>query len=243
MDGEKPMTTGALEASDQAAADVAKSINRVTLEHIESIVTDTEFLIPACTPLLTLCVLQLRNGFTVTGESACADPANFNAELGRKLAHEDAMRKVWPLEGYLLKERLYWERDKAKNLAVMPAPPALVDGAAVHTAVSFAADLAGDAPIVIDGVDEVTAEEAVAAEEDESEPGLEMPTLGRIVMLRVFGVEDMVPAIVTKVQDGGKLNLTVFADGLTPYPIADVYPDASEEAAVADEGWSWPERV
>ena len=53
--------------------------------------------------LLTFCVLVLRNGFTVTGESACASPENFNAEIGRKIARENAVNKIWPLEGYLLK--------------------------------------------------------------------------------------------------------------------------------------------
>ena len=56
--------------------------------------------------LLTFCVLVLRNGFTVTGESACASPENFDAELGRKIARQNAISKVWPLMGYALKERL-----------------------------------------------------------------------------------------------------------------------------------------
>ncbi len=56
--------------------------------------------------LLTFCVLVLRNGFTVTGESACASAENFNAEIGRKIARENAIAKVWPLMGYALKERL-----------------------------------------------------------------------------------------------------------------------------------------
>jgi hypothetical protein len=57
--------------------------------------------------LLTFCVLMLRNGFTVTGESACASPENFDAEIGRKIARQNAVQKIWPLEGYLLKQRLY----------------------------------------------------------------------------------------------------------------------------------------
>ena len=56
--------------------------------------------------LLTFCVLVLKNGFTVTGESACASPENFDAELGRKIARENAKQKMWPLLGYALKERL-----------------------------------------------------------------------------------------------------------------------------------------
>lgn len=55
---------------------------------------------------LTLCVLVLRNGFIVTGESACASPENFDAELGRKIARDNARNKIWALEGYLLRERL-----------------------------------------------------------------------------------------------------------------------------------------
>lgn len=56
--------------------------------------------------LLTFCVLVLKNGFTVTGESACVSPENFNAEIGQKVARENAVHKIWPLMGYALKEKL-----------------------------------------------------------------------------------------------------------------------------------------
>ena len=56
--------------------------------------------------VLTFCVLVLRNGFTVTGESACASPENFDAGLGREIARQNAVDKIWPLMGYALKERL-----------------------------------------------------------------------------------------------------------------------------------------
>lgn len=59
--------------------------------------------------LLTFCVLVLKNGFTVTGESACASPENFDAEIGRKIARENAVQKIWPLMGYELKQRLFEE--------------------------------------------------------------------------------------------------------------------------------------
>jgi hypothetical protein len=52
--------------------------------------------------LLTFCVLILRNGFTVTGESACVDPANFNAQMGRDIARKKAIDKMWPLLGFRL---------------------------------------------------------------------------------------------------------------------------------------------
>lgn len=57
--------------------------------------------------LLTFCVLVLRNGFTVTGESACASPENFDPEIGRKIARQNAEQKIWPLLGFLLKEKLH----------------------------------------------------------------------------------------------------------------------------------------
>jgi hypothetical protein len=56
--------------------------------------------------LLTFCVLTLRNGFTVTGESACASPENFDAEIGCKVARANAVNKIWPLMGYELKSQL-----------------------------------------------------------------------------------------------------------------------------------------
>lgn len=55
---------------------------------------------------LTFCVLVLKNGFTVTGESACASPENFDAEIGRKIARENAVQKIWPLMGYELRSKL-----------------------------------------------------------------------------------------------------------------------------------------
>jgi hypothetical protein len=59
--------------------------------------------------LLTFCVLVLRNGFTVTGESACVSPENFDPEIGRQLARQNAVAKIWPLMGYALKDRLHRE--------------------------------------------------------------------------------------------------------------------------------------
>ena len=56
--------------------------------------------------LLTFCVMVLKNGFTVTGESACASPENFDPEIGRKIARDNAVNKIWALEGYLLKQKL-----------------------------------------------------------------------------------------------------------------------------------------
>lgn len=56
--------------------------------------------------LLSICILVMKNGFMVIGKSAPASAANFNRELGKKFAYEDAVRQLWPLEGYALRERL-----------------------------------------------------------------------------------------------------------------------------------------
>lgn len=61
---------------------------------------------PASLKLLTFCVLVLRNGFTVTGESACASPENFDAEIGRKIARQNAVGEIWPLLGFRLRDKL-----------------------------------------------------------------------------------------------------------------------------------------
>lgn len=55
---------------------------------------------------LTICILVLKNGFTLIGESNCASPENFDAEIGRKIARDNARAKIWALEGYVLKSRL-----------------------------------------------------------------------------------------------------------------------------------------
>jgi hypothetical protein len=62
--------------------------------------------VPPELSLLTFCVLVLKNGFTVTGESACAHPENFDAEIGRRIARENAVQNIWPLMGYELRSKL-----------------------------------------------------------------------------------------------------------------------------------------
>lgn len=78
---------------------------RLTPDLIESKIVKEEYHL--LTDVLTVCVLTLENGFTVTGESACASPANFNKEIGEKIARDNAKEKIWALEGYLLKQKLF----------------------------------------------------------------------------------------------------------------------------------------
>ena len=47
------------------------------------------------------------NGFVVNGESASASKENFDVEIGKKVAYENAREQIWKLEGYLLKQKLY----------------------------------------------------------------------------------------------------------------------------------------
>lgn len=59
---------------------------------------------------VTVCCLELTNGFCVVGKSAAASAENFDRQIGERIAYDDARRKVWELEGYLLRERL-WRHD------------------------------------------------------------------------------------------------------------------------------------
>jgi hypothetical protein len=71
----------------------------------ETIVSEQYYVFPNTT--LTVCRLELKNGFSVTGESAAVSMANFDEEIGRKVARENARDKIWTLEGYLLKQKLF----------------------------------------------------------------------------------------------------------------------------------------
>lgn len=116
--------TSELQSSDDAAAKVAAA-PRVTLADIEAnIAFETSVLaghvarsnfstgrypdlaVETALDLLTLHVIVTKSGFTFVGTSACASPENFNAELGRKFARDDALRQMWLPMGYALKEKL-----------------------------------------------------------------------------------------------------------------------------------------
>lgn len=79
---------------------------RVTLDGLKANIKKVDFYVHPETQL-TICIITLQNGFTVTGESACADPAMFNAEIGQRIAQDNAEKKIWPLMGYALKQELY----------------------------------------------------------------------------------------------------------------------------------------
>lgn len=85
----------------------AKGLNapRLTPDLIDATIHSEQYhVFPGTT--LTVCAMTLRNGYIVTGESAAASPENFNQEIGRKIARDNARNKIWGLEGYLLREKL-----------------------------------------------------------------------------------------------------------------------------------------
>lgn len=116
----------------EAGANVAP---RITPSHIEDCIASVHFFTAAdgatavmgdsdtisndslqSLELLTICVMVLKNGFTVVGKSACASPENFNADIGKDVAWRDAKEQIWPLEGYLLKQNLYEQKQSQDML-------------------------------------------------------------------------------------------------------------------------------
>jgi hypothetical protein len=107
-----------LHVTDAASAAVATH-PRVTLDDIKNAIA-CQYDFPAgkavtamgcpsvpSLDLLSVCILVMRNGFTVIGKSAPASPENYNAELGQRFAYEDAIRQLWPLMGFALRDRLH----------------------------------------------------------------------------------------------------------------------------------------
>lgn len=93
---------------DDIEANIADEFYFTGADGIQAVtgIPKTSIDLPDGVKLLTFCVLVLRNGFTVTGESACASPENFDAEIGRKIARQAAINKIWPLMGYELRTKL-----------------------------------------------------------------------------------------------------------------------------------------
>ncbi len=105
------MSTPNEAAQEKRIQELGPNAPRLTPELIDSVISKVEYIILPDT-LHTVCWITLKNGFIVTGEAACASPANFNYERGQEAAYNKARAKIWDLEGYLLKERLYQEAQK-----------------------------------------------------------------------------------------------------------------------------------
>lgn len=93
---------------EQEIQDKGLTAPRVTPASIDAkIISEEYYNFPGTT--VTVALLKLENGFSVVGESAAASPENFNEELGRNIAYDNARNKIWALEGYLLREKLSQE--------------------------------------------------------------------------------------------------------------------------------------
>lgn len=102
-DGSTPDSTEA--AVEQRIVAAGLTAPRITPDHIDAqIAREDYYVFPGTT--VTVCLLELRNGFCVVGESAAASPANFNEKLGQDIARRNARDKIWALEGYLLRTTL-----------------------------------------------------------------------------------------------------------------------------------------
>lgn len=75
----------------------------ITKEFLESEIVSVEYQRGKGT--LTHYYITVKNGFTFTGESACVNEANFNKEIGKKFAYENAFEKMWLPYGFWLKKR------------------------------------------------------------------------------------------------------------------------------------------
>jgi len=102
--GKIPMES--LRASDDASKAVQQTPHRVSLDSMLAKIVSEEIIHPTSIPHMTIAVLITENGFCLIGKAAPADPDNYSEELGIKFAKEDAIRQMWPLEAYLLRERL-----------------------------------------------------------------------------------------------------------------------------------------
>jgi len=93
-------------STEEMIQDKGLNAPRLTPELIDGKIEDEYYhIVPGTT--MTLCLLTLQNGFHVTGESAAVSLENFDEEIGRKVARENARDQIWKLEGYLLKQRLF----------------------------------------------------------------------------------------------------------------------------------------
>ena len=90
---------------DEAKAIVAtKTAPRVTEQSITDKIAEVEYI--AAKNLMTICLITMKNGFIVNGVSATASPVNYDAEVGKRYAYDNAFKQLWQLEGYLLREKL-----------------------------------------------------------------------------------------------------------------------------------------
>ncbi len=108
-------------------------MNKLTPDYVNSIIDHEFYIIPSedSPSTLTICVMTLKNGFEVIGQSACCSREIYNEEVGKIEARKKAVDKIWPLEGYLLKERMLYansqKEPRTKAAPVEPPEPVTVE--------------------------------------------------------------------------------------------------------------------
>jgi len=121
-------------SKDEAAIEQeiqSKGLNapRLTPDHIDRMIKSIDYhVFPGTT--LTVCAMTLQNGFIVTGESAAASPANFDEEIGRKIAYDNARNKIWAFEGYALRDIL---SGRSKRVSLEPNHGCHVHNMGIHS--------------------------------------------------------------------------------------------------------------
>ncbi len=103
-----------LEEAQQRSAE--RIYPRVTKESIEARIKLVRYMVDKP---LTVCIIEMQNGFRVIGKAAPADERNYDQDVGQRYAYEDAFKQIWQFEGYLLCERLTSE---PKTLQVVKDP-------------------------------------------------------------------------------------------------------------------------
>lgn len=98
--------TDSLRATDDASKAVQKTPNRIALDTILADIVNEEYLHPQSLPSMTIAVVHLKNGYALVGKSVPADPDNYDRDLGRRFAREDAIRQAWPLYAFSLRDRM-----------------------------------------------------------------------------------------------------------------------------------------
>ena len=88
------------QAIEQEIQEKGLNAPRITPADIDDQIVDEDYHVFPGT-CVTVCCLTLKNGFTTIGSSACASPLNYDEEIGKRIARENAREKIWPLEGYL----------------------------------------------------------------------------------------------------------------------------------------------
>lgn len=82
------------------------SAPRLTPDWIDSVIKGVTYtVLPSGRTMV--CEMELKNGFSVLGKSACVSKENFNQEIGEKISYANAREKIWEFEGYLLKQHLH----------------------------------------------------------------------------------------------------------------------------------------